>query len=83
MGPFNAERIEQADGIRRHVVQPVGYVGALAPHHLADHDGEVGPARGVQTRRQTAVAIVEAHDVEATRYKSLAKGVGPMDELSA
>ena len=41
------------------------YVGALAPHHLADHDGEVGPARGVQTRRQTAVAIVEAHDVEA------------------
>ena len=83
VGPRNATGVEQAHGIRRHVVQPVGYIGALAPHHLADHIAEVGAAPGVEARRQAAVAIVEAHDVEAGRYKPLAKGVGPMDELGA
>ena len=79
----DAERIEQADRIGRHVVQEIGCLDLLPFHGRLQRAGNVGHAPLAEVGGEAAVAIVEADDVEAARRQALEQRVRPDGELRA
>ena len=81
--PRDAERIEHAGRVARHVAERVRRVHRQ-PQRVAQGRGDdVGHAEVIEALRQAGVAVVEAHDAKALGDEALHQLVGPADELHA
>jgi hypothetical protein len=81
--PCDAQRVEHAERVERHVLQRVGRVHLQAeavanglPHHVAG-------ARVVEALAQADVAVVVAHHAKARVHQLPHEGVGPGHQLHA
>src|SRR5690606_18717568 len=79
--PLDAEVVEQADGVGRHVGQQVGDLRGL-PRAGGGDDGHDVDGR-VEAGGLAHVTVVEPDDVEAAVRDRAAELVVPLDELAA
>ena len=84
VSPLDAERVEQADDVGRHVAQRIRWCRHHLPGQRRGHRrADVGDAELLEMPGQAAVAIVEADDVEAAPHEVAAEVVLPEDHLRA
>src|SRR3546814_8643149 len=83
MRALDAERIEQAHGIRRHVIERISRFRRLTRHKRAKDRRHVRHTRRIELGRKADIAIVEADDAIAARHQLMAKIDRPHGELRA
>ena len=79
----DAERVEEARDVFRHVLQRVRRANLEAQQRASDRERDVGKPSAVDLLRVAAIAIVEAHHVEAARRQALDERIGPEHERHA
>lgn len=84
MGPRDAKRIEQADGVGRHVLERIGHGGPAPGRQRGSQVREIRQGRGAEMRGAAGVPVVEAEDAIASSCgERLAKGRRPADPLGS
>ena len=83
MRSVDGQRIEQAYGIGRHVLERVGHVRSLPGHERRHQRAKIRRGTGAEMRRASSVAIVEPNHAIAACGKRLTERHGPTDHLGS